>query len=492
MFQAQDITIKDLRKSFGPNEVLHGIDLTIRGGEFIGLMGPNGAGKSTLIKILDGVYTASDGEIRLGGEVVENLGSHRNVEFIHQDLGLIDSLSISDNLRLTEPPLRAVGPLLNRRAERKASQKALELVDLDHSPGTFVSDLAPGEKTLLAVARAFQIGADIVFVDEATSTLPSGDATRVISILKRLAAEGATVIMVTHKLGEVLSAAQRVVLLIDGDVAADEPISELSHDKLVAMLVEHETGKADSEKVGIDAAQPTDLTRIHDQGEVLLTLQGAYGGRAGPIDLTVHAGEVVGITGLPGSGLHDVAYLAYGAMKPSAGEVVLSDKSLVRALLPPHRESQGGFPLLSVKENMSVSALRKWVSKIRILRPRSEGDAVEREVEELNVQPPDSSAAYGNLSGGNKQKAIFGRLLLQEPDIYVLSEPTRGIDVATRQEIYSLIGKLRAQGAGVLIVTSDAEDLFAVCDRIGVIDAGRADQLIEVSELDKEKLEAVV
>src|SRR4051794_17749089 len=165
MLNAPDITIRGLDKSFGSNQVLKKIDLTIKGGEFVGLMGPNGAGKSTLIKILDGVYTATSGEIRLGDEQVTTLGGRRDVGFIHQDLGLVDEMSIMENLRLGERPIRLVGPILNRRAEHAEAERALDLVGLDQPVDTLVADLAPGEKTLVAIARVFARGASIVFVD---------------------------------------------------------------------------------------------------------------------------------------------------------------------------------------------------------------------------------------------------------------------------------------------------------------------------------------
>ncbi|MCU1676289.1 MAG: Sugar transporter ATP-binding protein, partial [Frankiales bacterium] len=209
-----DIVISGLRKSFGPNEVLGGIDLTIRSGEFVGLMGPNGAGKSTLIKILGGVYTRTSGDITYAGAPVRSLAERPEVGFIHQDLGLIDDLSIVDNLRLGEAPMRRVGPVLDGGRERRSAEAALQTVRLDRPVTTLVGELAPGEKTLVAVARLLSRGARVLFIDETTSTLPPQDANRLITTLRdTVASQGATVIMVSHKLSEILDATERIVVL---------------------------------------------------------------------------------------------------------------------------------------------------------------------------------------------------------------------------------------------------------------------------------------
>jgi ribose transport system ATP-binding protein len=474
-----DIVIRDLRKSFGRNEVLHGIDLTIPAGEFVGLMGPNGAGKSTLIKILGGVYTRTSGEILYAGEPVGSLADLPEVGFIHQDLGLIDDLSILDNLRLGEEPLKRFGVLLDRPREIEAAQRALDRVGLRQHPGTLVADLSPAEKALVAVARLLARGARVLFIDEATSTLPPGEDKRLIDSLAGMVAGGATVIMVSHKLSEILDATERVVVILDGVIAADKRMEDVDRERLVDMLVSHESQTL---AVNKEPRQP---------GEALLQIDAAWGGRAGPVDLTVRAGEVVGLTGLPGSGLHDVAFLAHGSLPPRSGRVTLS-KGARSALVPPHRESQGGFLDMSVQANMTVSALMDWRSRLRVLRGGAERRDAQAMVERLSVKPADATADFGTLSGGNKQKVIFGRVLLRGPSLYILCEPTRGVDIATRRELYRLIHELADEGAGVLVVTSDSEDLFAVCDRIGVVEEGCVGDFLSVDETDSHQLEAFI
>jgi ribose transport system ATP-binding protein len=478
---AKDIVIAGLRKSFGSNEVLSGIDLSIRGGDFVGLMGPNGAGKSTLIKILDGVYDRSAGEIRYGDDVVAKLGERSEVGFIHQDLGLVDELTISENLRLGEEPLRRFGPFLDRRREHEAAGRALAAVGLDLPVETLVGELSPGEKTLVAITRVLERGARVLFVDEATSTLPPADAHRLIEALKRTVERGATVIMVSHKLSEILGATNRIVLLLDGKIVADSPAAALDREALVEMLVTRE-----KEEVHYDAPA---RQRTVAQGDEVLRLEGVSGGMIKEVDLTLSAGEIVGLTGLAGSGLHDLAHLAHGTMKPRSGKVVRKTTS---ALVPPHRETEGGFLDQSTLENLTISSLVRWRSPLRLLRGGAERRDVNEMVDRLKIKPGDPNATFETLSGGNKQKVVFGRTLLCGPGVYVLCEPTRGVDVGTRIEIYKLIEEIAADGAAVLVVTSDSEDLFAVCDRIAVINDGKLGGLLAAEETNPQQLEAFI
>ncbi|MDQ2700437.1 MAG: sugar ABC transporter ATP-binding protein [Actinomycetota bacterium] len=474
------LTVTGLKKSFGANRVLHGIDLTFEPGTFVGLMGPNGAGKSTLIKILDGLYSADEGTIKLDDEEVKNLGSRQVCGFLHQDLGLIEDMSICDNLRLGQAPMKVAGPILNLRRERQAAAQAIERVGLDQPVETPVSSLSPGEKTLVAVARMLDRGARILFVDEATSTLPAADSRRLMDALRETVSAGTTVIMVSHKLSEILDDTDRVVVLLDGVVSVDEPTASLDRESLVERLVAHESVMAVEE-----TGDP------HETGDELISLVGACGGRAGPIDLTLRGGEITGLTGLPGSGLHDIGFMVHGSMKPFKGRIEC-DRKLRRALVPPHRETQGGIQMSSIRENPTLSSLDRWRSVIRLLSLGREGRDAQSKTTELNVVPGDAEGSYQVLSGGNKQKVIFGRVLLREPQVYVLCEPTRGVDIGTRTEIYRLIRKLRNKDVAVLVISSDSEDLFSVCDRIGVVDDGTVAELVPAEQMNTQQLEALV
>ena len=478
---ADDVEVLNLTKAFGSNRALKGINLTIRGGEFVGLMGPNGAGKSTLLKILAGVYSATSGEIRLGARSVPSLGGNPGVGFIHQDLGLAEGLTIAENMSLGAPPKRLVGPILNKRAEREEATRALTRVGLARDVNTMLSELTAGEKALVAIARLFGRGAQILIVDETTSTLSPPEANRLITSLAAAAKNGVTVVVVSHKLHEILEATERVVVLIDGAIVADEPTKGLDRAALVELLRQQET--AGSVHTGSTA---------EGSAEDLIELRDVQVGKLDPINLTLKAGEVVGISGMVASGLHEIAYAVNGNLKPKHGRVVLLRPGLKRALVPPHRETQGCFGGLSVRENMAVAALPRWRSLSRILNRRRETLDCETMVRDLSVQPPELDQHFDVLSGGNKQKVIFGRALLRQPDVYVLCEPTRGVDVGTRSEIYRLIRGLANNGAAVLVASSDAEDLLSVCDKSAIIVGNTLRPFRPTAELDASEMELMV
>jgi ribose transport system ATP-binding protein len=476
------LQVSALTKAFGSNKVLRAVDLTVDRGEFVGFMGPNGAGKSTLIKILDGVYQADSGTIAIDGEIVSSLAHRRDVGFVHQDLGVVDALSILDNVRLGRPPLRAFGPLLSAEAETEDVRRALSAVDLDLDLTRPVSTLAPGEKALLAVGRALALGARLLIIDEATSNLPPSEAERFTATLRGLADQGAAVVFVSHKLSEVRKSCRRGVLLLDGAIAADTEIHESDEDQLLRLLTAHERSvTAEAEPENPEAPGP---------GEVVLAFEEVCASKLGPVSFEVHEREVFGLTGSVGSGLHELAFLAAGTSKPRAGRVSFAGRQ--RALVPPQREREGSVVDLTVGENLTLSSLPRWRGPLRLLRGGAETSTQDRMIEELNVKPPRRELRQGALSGGNQQKVLFGRALLLEADLYVLCEPTRGVDVATRQELYRLIRRLRDEGAAVLVVTSDAEDLLGVCDRIAVLSDGRVGTHVAREDLTQKEISLIL
>ncbi len=468
------LAMRGICKSFGSARVLDDVSLELRPGEIVGLMGANGAGKSTLIKILAGVYVADAGEIELDGEPVASLAGRPEVGIIHQDLGLVDSQTVLDNVRLGAERMSALGPLLHRRAEIRAAERALAAVDMaDVSVFDAVGDLTPGQKALLAIARLLERGARIVVVDETTASLPPKEARWFLARLREAAERGTAVVMVSHKLGEIRDTADRLVLLADGSVTADTPMSELPSEEQIARLLLGE----EAEELIHEAA----THRGSDHGATVLRMRAAETGAVGPVDLELRRGEVVGLTGRAGSGLHEVGLMAAGTLRPDRGSVEV-EGSPRRALLPPQREVDGTFAQLPSLWNMTLAALGRWRGAVRLLRLGGERAAAEAMVDRLRIVPPDLDVAIGSLSGGNQQKVLFARAMLQEPDVFVLCEPTRGVDLRTRREIYKLIGALKREGRALLVVTSDVEDALAVCDRIGTVNDGRVSALRDAAD----------
>lgn len=471
------IKIRGLTKAFNGRRVLDNVDLDLHPGEFVALLGPNGAGKSTLIKILDGIYQADAGSVR--GDHGEDLSSHIGV--VHQDMGLIDDLSVWDNLRLRSPPIHRRSGVLDRPAERRAVKRALERFGLDISPMTPVSAVSPAQRALLAVARVADRDSKIIILDEVTSTLSTSDAKMLIATLRERSSDGVCFVMVTHKLSEALELASRVVVLRDGRLVCDQGIPLPSLEEVTALL-SPDTSNANPGERGIADSSA---------GEVLLEMKGVVLGAVGPIDLTVRAGEVVGVTGRAGSSLPVIGYLAAQAVRPEVGRVVLHNRART-AIVPPSREREGNFGELSVRWNMTVASLRRF-RKIRgLLNLSAERDGAHDMLTRLRVTPADLDGHQGVLSGGNQQKVIFGRALLTDAEVFVLCEPTRGVDVATRRQLYDLMADLKSKGCALLVVSSDPDDVLALADRVLIFEDGRIKDSFQASHLTTSELASIV
>jgi ribose transport system ATP-binding protein len=390
-------------------------------------------------------------------------------------------MSILENLMLGRTVGRG-GIWTDRRSESREADRALSFVGLSHPPATLVRELSPGEKALVAIARSMGEGASLLFVDEATSTLPPAEAARVLAALADVVERGGTVVMVTHKLNEIMDSTGRIVMLIDGEIAADQNTANLDRAALVQLLAAHDQAGAASE----ERAQPAAF-----DGPPLVTAEAVAGGKLSGLSLDLYRGKVLGVTGIPGSGLYDLAYLVHGHMRPTSGRVT-TPPGIKRGLVPPHRETQGGFNELSVQDNVGIGALRLWRRRERLIDARRERAESWKIIDRLAVNPRSLTAMFGTLSGGNKQKVVFGRIIASAPDVLILCEPTRGVDVKTRAALYQLILDLRDEGKAILVVTSDAEDLFAVCDQVSVIEDGHLEPFKSIKNLSTDDMEALL
>jgi ribose transport system ATP-binding protein len=472
------LEVRGVTKSFGAQRALDDVTLTVRQGEFVGLLGPNGAGKSTLIKIIDGVHRPDSGFVQIAGMPLARARSLVGV--VHQDLGLVEDMTVLENLCLgAQRNSRQV--LRHRSREREFGLAQLRQVGLEYLDlYRMLRTLSPGEKTMVAVARLLASGSRLIIVDEATSTLPPKDAQWLISTLRSHVRQGYSVIMVSHKLAEIVGEVDRQIVLRDGRVVFDnsrELLSVAEAAELISPALARSAPHADTGQ-----AVPAD-----GSARVVLRFSAAATRLCGPVDLELHAGEIVGVTGLLGSGLYDLAYMAAGTVRPQSGRVDITPGTTI-ALVPPHRETEGVFPVFPVQWNLTIAALRRWRSPARLLRLRAEAEAADTVATRLRITPHRLSLRQDTLSGGNQQKVLFGRGLLRQADCFVLCEPTRGVDVGTRAEIYSLIRDLRGDGAAVLVLSSDVQDLFELADRIGAIEGGRLTQLWDTGTLGSPEL----
>ncbi len=480
------LSLQNIVKSFEGTQALRGVSLDIRAGEFVGLVGPNGAGKSTLIKILDGVYAPDSGTIRVDGVPQSVSGGHLpGVGVVHQDLALVGTLTVTENLRLGMPALHSVGPFLSPSKEHDFCSAALTAVGLSPDlANKSLERLSLGERTLVAIARTFAQGAALVVVDEATSALSPRESLWLIDTLKARKRGGAAVLMVSHKLSEILDATDRCVVLVDGRVQGDVTTAHTDLGTLTRLMSPVRDGQ-------VQVAQQRERTSERPHTEPVLVMDGACVKEAGPFTLDVRRGEIVGVTGLVGSGLYELAMLASGRTRPTSGSVLLDDAGDV-GLLPPDRGTQGNFPAETVAWNLTIGSLRRWRRRSGLLDLEGEVVDAQRRIEDLEVRPARGRARQASLSGGNQQKVLLGRVLLQTASFMVLCEPTRGVDVRARAEIYRLVNELPAQGIAVLVVSSDTEDLLALADRVGVVEQGRCSETWPVDELDATQMASLL
>ncbi|WP_169988468.1 sugar ABC transporter ATP-binding protein [Microbispora sp. H10836] len=464
------LTVRGLRKKFNGATVLDGVDITVAPGEIHALLGANGAGKSTLIKILSGIYEADGGEVAIG----RGVGGHPGrLSFVHQDLGLVDELTVRENLYLGSSARSRRG-FVDHRAERRQALASLARVDLRIDPDVQLSSLGLGAKTLVAVARLMAEDASVIVLDEVTAALTRRESSWLLSEVRKFTEEGGSAILVTHRLHEVTEHCDTVTLLRDGTPHYSGPTPSVH--ELHEML-----------SAGVPHIR---RARGGDAGPVVAAISAAASKGVGPIDLEVRAGEVVGLVGPLSSNLYAIGHLVAGHLPLTSGSVRISsaDGRPGRvALVPEDRRAQGLLHGMDVRANLLISSLRKR-ARLGFLQHSRERADVEREVRQVNVRPTDPDYPILGLSGGNQQKVLMGRARLMAPDLYVLCEPTRGVDVGTRRAIYKFIDDACAAGAAVIVLSIDLDDIMAVSDRVGLVDDGRITGLSEIDSISADEI----
>lgn len=490
---------RDIRKHFGATKALRGASLDVRAGTIHALVGGNGSGKSTMIKILAGVYRADGGTIEVFGvqtedEVTPASASAAGLRFVHQDLGLFDGLSIEENFALDSGyPLR-VGQGIRWKALRRAVQATLEEFEIDASPQEQVARLRPTDRTMVAVARALQ-GADrgrrVLVLDEPTATLAEAESLHLLQRLRALASRGQTIVMVSHRLREILSIADDFTVFRDGKVAATVVGSAPSEDELIALMA----GRATSALVRRPSSRRTDT-------EPALALRDVHGGPLRGVSLTVAAGEIVGLAGLVGSGRSSTLETVFGAHRPSGGTMERAGRRYAPgdvaeamragvALVPENRIREAAFMDRTVSENLAIVQYRAYW-KSRWMPRRREIDAARRLISSLGVRVAGPDALFSSMSGGNQQKVVLGRWLQRKPEVLLLDEPTQGVDVMSRADIYEQIRAAAADGCAVIVASSDMTELHILCDRIVLLHRGRSVGEYNAADIGIDEMTALV
>jgi ribose transport system ATP-binding protein len=486
--RAVAVTFDQVVKSFGPVQVLHGVSFELMPGRVVGLLGENGAGKSTLMKILAGYEAPSGGEVRLDGQAVRFDGPRaaesRGIVMIHQEFALAEDLTIAQNVFLGHEMTR--GWWLDDTSMRAQTARVLKQVGLDKSPDTQVRQLIVAEKQLVEIAKALQRNARVLIMDEPTATLTPGETERLFALIAQLKADGVTVVYISHKLDEIERVTDDVVVMRDGRFVARELTRDLTRHQMANLMVGRELSDLYPAKDARPAAPP------------LLKVRGlTVPGWARDVAFEVAPGEILGFAGLVGAGRTEMFEGLLGLRVHTVDALEIDGRSVrIRSpreaaahgltYLSEDRKGKGLHVDFGLKENLTLMALRRYATPW--LHPSAERGALAKAVAEFGIRTGSLDIKASSLSGGNQQKLALAKVLHPAPRVIVLDEPTRGVDVGAKRDIYFLIQRLAREGRAVVVISSELMELIGICHRIVVMRAGTQQATLSAEQLTEEVL----
>ena len=478
------LQMRDITRRFGQFYALKGVDLTVYAGEIHALMGENGAGKSTLMKILAGAYSATSGEILIDGRPYTIRGPKEalaaGITLIYQEINLAPNLTVAENIFLGSEITR--GGLIRRRQMAEEAQQVINRLGAQFSATDRVSRLSIAEQQQVEIARALHRNSRILVMDEPTAALSNRETEQLFALIKRLRAEGMAIIYISHRMAEVYELSDRVSVLRDGQYVGSLTHDTLNASELVRMMV----GRPLSDLFNKDRTIPF--------GDIRLAVNHLTdGGKVRPSSLAVRAGEIVGLAGLVGAGRSELAQLIFGVRKPSGGEIWIDGQqvaihsprdAIARGIgfLTENRKEQGLFLEMAAQENIVMATLERDASYGLLNRRKGRqiaGDAIAT----LNIRVPHAQVRAGGLSGGNQQKLLISRWVSIGPRILILDEPTRGVDVGAKSEIYRMMNQMAQQGVAILMISSELPEVVGMSDRVYVMREGAI-----AGELDKDQI----
>jgi ribose transport system ATP-binding protein len=488
------LAAKDISKSFFATRALSNVNFTLEHGEIHVLLGQNGAGKSTLIKIISGAIRPHAGTIAVDGKDVVDLTPIRSkllgITTIYQEFNLIPDLSVAENVFLGRLPTKKRWPYrVDWRRISKETSAFFEHLGIELDPNTTVRTLSIAKQQLVEIAKALSVEAKIIILDEPTATLTRREISSLFALLKKLKQQGIGIIYISHRLEEIEQIGDRVTVLRDGKLVGTWNAADVSTDELINSMVGHAV-----DSTGID-----DIRQQRKFDDVLLEVKNLSDGRKiKDVDLQLRRGEIVGLGGLVGAGRTELARALFGADKIAKGELWINGRNITShscrnsielkvGFLPEDRKSEGLLLNFSIKNNISLPSLKHF-NRFGFLRRAAERDAAREYIDRLQIKTIGANQEVRLLSGGNQQKVVLAKWLQTNADILIFDEPTRGIDVAAKEEFYKIILECAMRGAAVLLISSEIPELIRLSDRIVVMREGRIADRLERSEFDPERL----
>ncbi len=486
------IEMQGIKKSFGSNLVLKSVDLSLKPGSIHALLGENGTGKSTLMNILSGILPYDEGRIAMNGEVqnmmAPGIADMMGIAFIHQELALINDLNVTENLFLGAEKKNHI--FLDKKTMEARAKEILARMNVTVHPGTLVSDLNASYKQIIEIGKALLKDAKVIIMDEPTTSLTDVEIAQVFTIMRTLKEQGVSIVFISHKLNEVIEICDSYTIMRDGEVVAKGEVNEETTEH---MLAKHMVGKELSYN---------DIYKARDIGETVLELKALERGREfRNINLYVKKGEIIGVTGLLGDGRSELFEAVFGTKDKYDGEIYVNGKlvkmtstSLAQSLgisyVPRNRKENGIIKDLSVAENMSLPMLKR-LKRHGLINRKMEKEFNDNYVKNLNIKVSDLQNLITSLSGGNQQKAVLAKALGTSPQLVILDNPTQGVDIGAKLEIYSIIMELAKQGVSFVILSSEAQEIFMTCDRTYVMFHGEIRGEFSRSEISEENIMCV-
>ncbi|AWX13594.1 galactose/methyl galactoside ABC transporter ATP-binding protein MglA [Mergibacter septicus] len=485
------LEMKNVSKSFPGVKALDQANLVVRSSSVHALMGENGAGKSTLLKCLFGIYTKDEGEILYLGKEVNFKTSKEALEngisMVHQELNLVRQRNVMDNLWLGRYPIK--GGLVDHGKMYRDTKAIFDELDIKIDPKEKVADLSVSQMQMIEIAKAFSYNAKIVIMDEPTSSLSEKEVEHLFKIIAKLKARGCGIIYISHKMEEIFKICDEVTILRDGKWVNTVAIKDTNMDKLVAMMVGRELTQRFPEKNNVPKETILEVKNLTAKNQPSIQ----------DVSFNLRKGEILGIAGLVGAKRTDIVETIFGIREKSAGTILLEGKEVKNrtaleainhgfALVTEERRSTGIYANLSIEFNSLISNMKSYLWKLGLLNGAKMKSDTQWVIDAMNVKTPTHKTHIGSLSGGNQQKVILGRWLLTQPEILMMDEPTRGIDVGAKFEIYQLILQLAEKDKGIIMISSEMPELLGVTDRILVMSNGRVAGIVNTAETSQEEI----